>query len=541
MNFLRLVINNTAVKLICFVIFFGCFKVSAQVPILNSNPGAAPTLFLDFDGQTVDNTSWNYNGAIFCGPSGLSAAQVSEVFGRVSQDYSPFTVNVTTDSAKFFAAPVNKRMRIIITVTSDWFGAAGGVSFIGSFTWGDDTPSFVFSQLLNFNVKNISEAVSHELGHTLGLYHQSVYDASCAKVSEYNYGIGAAETGWAPIMGVGYYRNVTQWHSGPNPYGCTNIQNDLDVITTAANGISLRTDDHAATTGSATALTISGNAISAGGLIEKSDDKDVFRLQLSQSWHTIVNIIPGNVGTSNNGSNLDVKAELLSSSGTLIKEYNPTDQLGASIDTLLTQGTYYIRISSVGNSNSSGYGSLGSYSINGGLISATLPLHALTLAGGNNNGRYNLSWQIVADETVTAQEIQVMRPGSSVFETILRPLSDSRRTEVNLPASDGTYFFRLAVTLSDGKTYYSNIISHRVSGTVEKPYTLRYMPGSKDITVISTAARGNYAVIDLSGRLILKGQLINGVNNITTAQMVQGMYIVQLNCDGKVYSEKIVK
>src|SRR5215468_4708306 len=111
----------------CLVAFL-CTSASfsnSQVPILNSYPSAAPTIYLDFDGQTVSGTSWNVSGPIYCGPSGLSSNQMTEVFNRVSEDYRPFTINVTTDSTKYLSAPANRRMRVVITVTSDWYGASG--------------------------------------------------------------------------------------------------------------------------------------------------------------------------------------------------------------------------------------------------------------------------------------------------------------------------------------------------------------------------------------------------------------------------------
>ena len=90
-------------------------------------------------------------------------------------------------------------MRVILTVTHEWYGSAGGVAFVGSYSWGDDTPCFVFSGLLGYNVKNISEATAHEAGHTLGLYHQASYDANCVKTSDYHYGQGAGEIGLSLI------------------------------------------------------------------------------------------------------------------------------------------------------------------------------------------------------------------------------------------------------------------------------------------------------------------------------------------------------
>jgi hypothetical protein len=44
---------------------------------------------------------------------------------------------------------------------------AGGVAYVGSFSWAVDTPAFVFSQKLGSNyAPYIWEAASHECGHT---------------------------------------------------------------------------------------------------------------------------------------------------------------------------------------------------------------------------------------------------------------------------------------------------------------------------------------------------------------------------------------
>jgi hypothetical protein len=111
------------------------FSSSAQTPLLSSYPTAIAVIYLDFDGHTVEGTSWNWSlPAIECKASGLDSAQITEVFNRVAEDFRPFNVNVTTDSANFLAAPSDRRMRVIITTTSEWYGnSAGGVAFISSF------------------------------------------------------------------------------------------------------------------------------------------------------------------------------------------------------------------------------------------------------------------------------------------------------------------------------------------------------------------------------------------------------------------------
>lgn len=200
-------------------------KTTTATPTHLNNPGV---LLLDFDGYYVSGTSWNTNGDINCDYSGLSLTEQDTVIATVTAYYTGFNVIVTTDESVYYNAPTNRRIRCVITETWEWYGSAGGVAFVGSFSWGDNTntPCFVFSSLLSYNLKNIADATAHELGHTLGCRHQSVYDSNCVKTSEYNYGEGCC----GPIMGASYSRPTPQWWVGPSSICCTCIQDDTAVI-----------------------------------------------------------------------------------------------------------------------------------------------------------------------------------------------------------------------------------------------------------------------------------------------------------------------
>jgi hypothetical protein len=315
-----------------------------------TNTGTA-VILLDFDGQTVSNTSWNFNGPIVCAPANLSASDIANIVQRVGIDYSPFNITVTTSETVYNAAPATKRMRVIVTETWEWFGQAGGTSFVGSFTWGDNTPCFVFSSLLNYNTKNIAEASSHEAGHTLGLYHQSLYDADCNKVSEYNSGVGSGEIGWAPIMGVGYYKNLTIWHKGPNAYGCSSMQDDISLIA-AITG--LKSDDFGNTT--QTAATISN---SVAGMINNNTDIDMFKVTLTDN--RTVTLSPVSTGTNNESGDLDMILKVYNSQGNLVSTIDNTTCLSAS--TVLAPGTYYLSAGTVSNVNISNYSMVGNYTL----------------------------------------------------------------------------------------------------------------------------------------------------------------------------------
>jgi len=222
---------------------FALVSVTAQagVPALNSYPSARATVYLDFDGQSVKGTIWNQRGPINALAAGLSVSDIILIFNHVAADFEPFNLNVTTDSGVFNKALLQQRIRVIITPSSSWYPAAtGGVSGVGSFTWGDDTPAWVFCDLLGQNALFIADAASHEIGHTLGLDHQSLYDSRGNKITEYNGGDGSGEDGWAPIMGVSYYKSHTGWLTGTSTRGFHHIQNDEEIIAGSPNNFGYR-------------------------------------------------------------------------------------------------------------------------------------------------------------------------------------------------------------------------------------------------------------------------------------------------------------
>src|SRR5690606_17964873 len=118
--------NITRLILITVAIFTS-FAALAQ-PRLSSHPTAEATIYFDFDGHTVNHPFRNGGMTLHCEPSGLTDEQINEIFQRVSEDYRPFDINITTDSTVFLEAPLNMRTRIIVTPTSGWYPGVGGVA-----------------------------------------------------------------------------------------------------------------------------------------------------------------------------------------------------------------------------------------------------------------------------------------------------------------------------------------------------------------------------------------------------------------------------
>jgi len=519
-------------------LLLGIGTANAQVPALSSYPSATAVLFLDFDGHTVDGTSWNMSGPIYCAPAALDNSQITTIFNRVAEDYRPFNINITTDSTKYLAANAFKRMRLIVTPTYQWYGASGGVAFVGSFTWGDDTPCFVFSGLLNNNVKNIAEAAAHEAGHTLGLYHQSSYDANCVKTSDYNAGTGTGEIGWAPIMGVGYYQNLTLWNNGPNSFGCTNYQSDLSVIT-GGNGFTYRTDDYANTFGSATSTSFTNNQFEINGVVEQSNDGDLFRFVMPAFGRLQLSAIPYNVGTGSAGSNLDMQVTLYNAATTQISVYNPGTLLSSVADTLLNAGTYYIRVEGKGNIYAPNYASLGSYALAGSFSAADpLPLRQLSLQGQLNGERHQFNWIIDADEAVISQVLEVSTDGSSFAPVTASGVA--ARNYSYKPYASGSLQYRLNVVFDNGRQYFSNIVTLRNTANTPKPRVIGNLIESNTISVVSPGSY-DYMIYDLNGKTMTRGILVTGINTIVSNALKNGLYMIRFSNESQQWTEKIIR
>jgi hypothetical protein len=168
-------------------------------------------------------------------------------------------------------------------------------------------------------------------------------------------------------MGVGYYRNLTQWSKGEYT-SPTNVEDDVTKITTL-NGFTYRADAVGNTLAASSAMTLAGSTVSGAGIIERAVDVDVW------SFTTGSGGVNFTVNPAARGANLDVMAELLDSAGQVILASNPASLLSATLATTLTAGTYYLRVSGVGNGTGAtgytDYASLGQYFIAGTITPST--------------------------------------------------------------------------------------------------------------------------------------------------------------------------
>lgn len=204
-------------------------------PTDGSRPGAPVTVYLDFDGETLEDKQWNAYAEIdvlnFAPAPGVDAAAV---WAAVAEDYAPFNVNVTTtrpsDDALYKTSADDNVYGSHVIITDSYDDVLPAAAGSGGIAWAPGTGSEYLSGALVFtegtanSAKIIAEIASHESGHNFGLGHDGIAGSDTG-----DYYV-PTEGAWGTIMGAGYFVPVTQWSAGAYA-GATNDEDDLSIIT----------------------------------------------------------------------------------------------------------------------------------------------------------------------------------------------------------------------------------------------------------------------------------------------------------------------
>lgn len=329
---------------------------AAQVPLLQSRPGADAVIYIDFDGETVSGTAWSNGGTIIAPAARLTSAQITEVWQRVSRDFAPFVVNVTTDRSVYQSAPANRRTHCVVTENDAAAPGAGGVAYLDSFASSDASRKICWSFIDN-DARDCAVVISHEVGHTLDLSHDGRLAAGSSPREEYYRGHGSGATGWAPVMGVGYYQSLVQWSKGEYARA-NNPENDLAIITSSQR-TPYSADDHGGAAETATPIV---KGIESSGIVERTGDQDWHSVVVGAGPQPVTLTVP--VGTM-----LDAEVKIYSEEGTLLQTVNPANQLAASASLNFPSARrIFVSVTGTGKPEVSGtgysaYSSLGSYTL----------------------------------------------------------------------------------------------------------------------------------------------------------------------------------
>lgn len=380
----------------------------SSIPALSSLPGAAATLYIDFDGHTepvwgsysnVQVPAYDQDGntSTF---SNTELANIRKIWEYVAEDFAPFNINVTTVQPGSFANGVS--LRVAVGGDGSWTGGYyGGIGYIDSFTNYISNTAFGFPKnLLNGNPKYVGDVISHEAGHSFGLEHQSQYNAAGEKIAEYYRGPG---DGRGPLMGRSYEAGRSIWWNGTSAEAWYITQDDMSLLARPQNGFGYRADDHGNAITNATPLNQSGTTAVGAGVITTTSDVDVFSFNTGAGRVTMRVTVPA--GTNN----LDTRVELRDANNRLITSAAPTNSFGATVTATVAAGSYRLIVAS-----NARYGDVGTYAINGTIVTPPVPpppppnisINDITVTegdGGSQWATFTVSLSTTSTKTVSVK------------------------------------------------------------------------------------------------------------------------------------------
>ncbi|MEP3482382.1 MAG: proprotein convertase P-domain-containing protein [Fuerstiella sp.] len=445
----------------------GAIPSFANPVAFNSNPSGTVDLYLAFAGALIPSdspfldsrvagrgdfalSSYDTDGN-FASFSATELAEIEEIWARVSEDFRPFNVNVTTVRP----ANLDDGSALQVTIGGDGAIIAGPdyFSLTGAYSDGAvPNVAAVFPEVYEAgdvdDARNTAWRTSAAFAQMLGLDNHAEYDVGGAQLSGRD--PGNAQTG--PILGQPENSLRDIWVNAPNTVDSGTLQDDLALIDAAAN-IDFRVDDVRDLPGFATPITIRTGDDIVTGVIERNDDVDFWSFDTLATTATItvsgLNLIDGNPSLTNPGSNLDPTLQLIDGTGAIVAFSDEPfvagdpNSLTASVTETLAAGTYFIRVSNRGE-----YGNLGEYTV--------------TLQGVDSNP---VTVAIAPDTFVETDGVQtgvgtVSRPAGELFgpeiTVWLQSQDESEVTvpqSVVIPASESSVSFDITIvddTLLDG-------------------------------------------------------------------------------------------
>ena len=338
-------------------------------------------------------------------------------------------------------------MRVIVTPTDAAYPGGGGVAFTDSWSragvsFSETIPAWVFT----LSAKSVAEAISHEVGHTLGLSHDGT--RSTAYYSGHG-GNLSNPTSWAPIMGMSYYKSLTHWSKGEYA-NSNNTEDDLAILGKTANGIGATGQSEPFEV-----IGVQGGSFSCFGVLTDSLRPHVFHFStLGGSFSASAMPSAELTGYSNTDLQLELQSVSNTAEGFTMVNSNPLDALGASMSKVLAAGTYRLLVRSAANGEKpeggyvlgySAYGSVGGYRLLGSLSDTIAPPVLVCAFDASAIVGKPFSFRVQAsEECVVTIDANTLPPGIR-FDSVKLEMEGT-------PTQPGTWLLKIVASNRAGET-----------------------------------------------------------------------------------------
>ncbi len=462
---------------------------------LESLPGAAGVLYLDFDGEQGPYYGFSFpDGRPSVPAPGVTNEEVFQTWQIVAEYFLSYNVNVTTDLRVYErAAPGSRNQMVITTDQGAGYSSYAFAQYIGSFNAAPSRLGMCFGW---FGVRTTARALTHEFGHALGLNH----DGRTSPLEEYYAGHGnpADVTSWGPVMGIPFGVNLAHWTKGEY-LNADRFEDDLFIMGNNNNDVSYRVDDYGQDLAGSAYLEIQPNdSVSNEGILERTGDIDSFRFSTTGGSASIA------VSTVPLAPAVDLMAEIVNAAtGIVVATDSPAASLSATVTANLAAGNYLLRVRAVGFDDPvntglgyTNYGCLGSYLISGTVAGGLKPDRFVisenspngspvgTVAARSNHGSNSLGWAISSGNTngafainPTTGALRVANSAALNYEDLSTRWDDPATIELFIAITDTTNpslneTIRTVVSVSDlneaptALGFSSSILERSPPGTV---------------------------------------------------------------------------
>lgn len=180
------------------------------------------------------------------------------------------------------------------------------------------------------------------------------------------------------------------------------------------------------------------------------------------------------------------------------------------------------------------------YEIN---MHTTLPLNLISFSAKATNSANKLLWTTGNEVNVKQFEVERSVDGTNFTQIgIQNSIGSGNYTSIDSLRLKGNNYYRLRIVEQNGESKFSNTIMVKGSFNEESEITI-YPNPVEDLVKISVEDKNSISKVtlfDMQGKIMLTKEIL-GSTNLSLGNLAPGIYIVHIDCNGKIKTVKLIK